>query len=156
MKRFVPILLIALFAAVMFLPGLRRGAVSHAEFDAAVARANTEGKHVFLAFIGSDWCDWCVKFEHEIYHSPVFQEFAASNLVVVVVDFPRFAEDGKSEAQRKQDSSLADRFRVHGFPTFFLLNPDGKAVAKTGYQRGGPEAYIDHIEQLIADAKKEI
>ena len=153
MKSFTPIILIALFAAVMFLPGLRRGGITHDGLNAALARADTEDKHVFLAFIGSDWCDWCIKFEREIYRSPVFQGYASSNLVTVMVDFPRGDRGAKTADQRKQDSRLADQFRVRGFPTFFLISAEGETLAKTGYHCGGPEAYIAHIDQLITGAK---
>jgi hypothetical protein len=30
-----------------------------------------------------------------------------------------------------------------------VLSPEGELIEKTGYQRGGPEAYIAHIKEIL-------
>ncbi|MDH3981961.1 MAG: hypothetical protein OES84_03570, partial [Kiritimatiellaceae bacterium] len=75
MKRLAPYLGIALVVAVVLLPKLRGAHVRHTEFEAAMAQAEAENKCLFLAFTGSDWCDWCVKFESEIYTRPAFKQY---------------------------------------------------------------------------------
>jgi ABC-type lipoprotein release transport system permease subunit len=50
--------------------------------------------------------------------------------------------------------ALSKKFKVRGFPTVFILNPDGKTINKTGYQAGGPEAYVEYIKKAIAADKE--
>jgi thioredoxin-related protein len=125
---------------------------SHLEYDDAMAKAKAEGKCLFLAFTGSDWCDWCIRFDHEIYSQAAFKAFAASNLVTLVVDFPR-GTSGQSREQVARNEQLARRFGVQGFPTVFIICPEGNAIARTGYREGGPEVYIEHVRNLIAGSK---
>ncbi len=123
------------------------------DFEKAKAKAAAEGKYMLIDFSGSDWCGWCIKLDNEVFSKKAFREYAEENLVLVLADFPR--DDSKQSAElKKQNQGLADKFSVRGFPTVYILNPDGDAVAKTGYQAGGPEAYVEHVKQLIADAKK--
>ncbi|VGO21480.1 thioredoxin family protein [Pontiella sulfatireligans] len=121
-------------------------------FDQAVAQAKAEGKHILIDFSGSDWCGWCIKLDKEVFSKAAFQNYADGNLVLVLADFPS-DKSGQSAELIKQNEALASQFGVQGFPTVFVLSPEGKAVAKTGYQAGGPEAYVEHIQKLIADAK---
>jgi len=123
------------------------------DFEKASARAKAEGKHMLVDFSGSDWCGWCVKLDKEVFSKKAFREYAKENLVLVLADFPR--DDSKQSAElKKQNKGLAEKFGVRGFPTVYILDSDGKPVAKTGYQAGGPEAYVEHVKKLIADAKK--
>ena len=70
----------------------------------------------------------------------------------MLADFP--SDKSKlSEEVQKQNDQLAKDFAVRGFPTVFILSSEGKIVAKTGYQAGGPEEYVEHIKKLIAEAK---
>jgi hypothetical protein len=34
-----------------------------------------------------------------------------------------------------------------------VLSPEGELIEKTGYQRGGPEAYVAHIKEILAAGK---
>src|SRR5947209_2105501 len=55
----------------------------------AQAKAKAEHKLVMMDFTGTDWCPWCIKLNKEVFSTPEFSEFAAKNLVLVEVDFPR-------------------------------------------------------------------
>jgi protein disulfide-isomerase len=87
-----------------------------------------------------------------VFSKDEFKSYAKDNLVLLLVDWPQRAPNSK-EVQAKS-RPLMEKFNVEGFPTVFILDPEGKTVAKTGYQAGGPEAYVAHIKQLIAAAKK--
>ncbi len=123
------------------------------DFEKASAKAKAEGKYILIDFSGSDWCGWCVKLNKEVFSMNAFKAYAAENLVLVLADFPRNKSKQSAELQ-KQNKALAKKFRVEGFPTVYLLDPNGNPVAKTGYQAGGPKAYVEHIKKLIADTKK--
>ena len=122
------------------------------DFEKAKAKAKAESKHILMDFSGSDWCGWCIKLDKEVFSQKAFKKYADDNLVMVLVDFPS-DKSKQSETLQKQNEKLAKEFGVRAFPTVFILDSEGKTVAKTGYQSGGPEAYIAHIKKLIADAK---
>jgi thioredoxin-related protein len=122
------------------------------DFEKASAKAKTEGKHILLDFSGSDWCGWCIKLDDEVFSKEVFKAYAKDNLVLVLADFPN-DKSKQSTAVKKQNEELAKTYGVQGFPTVYILDSSAKPVAKTGYQAGGPEAYVEHVKKLIADSK---
>lgn len=123
------------------------------DFEKAKAKAKAENKHILVDFSGSDWCSWCIKLDQEVFSQPAFKDYAKENLVLMLVDFPN-DKSGQSKELRQQNKKLSEEYDVDGFPRVFILNPDGKAIAKTGYQMGGPEAYVAYIKQTIAESKK--
>ena len=123
------------------------------DFEKAKAKAKAENKHILIDFSGSDWCGWCVKLDKEVFSQPAFKAYAKDNLVLVLADFPQ-DKSGQSEALQKQNAKLSKEYGVRSFPMVFILNPEGKAVDKTGYQAGGPEPYVEYIKKVIAAAKK--
>lgn len=148
MKKWLMVL-----AAAMVCVGAFAAEGWETDFAKATAKAKAEGKHMLLDFSGSDWCGWCIKLDKEVFSQKAFKEYADKNLVTVLLDFPR-DKSKQSDALQKQNEELMKKFGIRGFPTVYILDPEGKTVAKTGYQDGGPEAYVEHIKKLIADAKK--
>jgi len=119
-------------------------------FNAALAKARTENKHVLVNFTGSDWCGWCIRLRSEVFITKTFANYATTNLVCVEIDFP--ASKQLSDPIIKQNAMLKQLFMVEGYPTIFILNPDGKPIARTGYIAGGAELYIKHLDDLIKAA----
>ncbi|HKL21007.1 MAG TPA: thioredoxin family protein, partial [Tichowtungia sp.] len=62
-------------------------------------------------------------------------------------DFPR--SKPQPEDIQKQNKALSQKYGVRGFPTVLLLNAGGEVLGRTGYQRGGPEAYVKHLKDLL-------
>ncbi|VGO13735.1 Disulfide bond reductase DsbH [Pontiella desulfatans] len=124
------------------------------DFEKAKELAKEQKRHILIDFSGSDWCGWCIKLDKEVFSKQAFKDYAKDNLVLVLADFPR-DKSKQSSALQKQNEELSKKFGVRGFPTVFILGPDGETVAKTGYQAGGPEAYVTHVKKLIADVKPE-
>jgi thioredoxin-related protein len=116
------------------------------DYDAAQAKGKSDNKLVLLNFTGSDWCGWCKRLNAEVFSKPEFQEYAAKNLVLVELDFPRYKQ--LTEAVRKQNEQLAGKFRIEGFPTVIVLNSEGKVVGELGYMAGGADAFIAALEQM--------
>jgi protein disulfide-isomerase len=116
------------------------------DYNAAQARGKTDNKLVLLNFTGSDWCGWCKRLNAEVFSKPEFQEYAAKNLVLVELDFPRFKQ--QSDVVRKQNEQLAGKYRIEGFPTIIVLNSAGKMVGELGYMQGGADAFIAALEQM--------
>lgn len=136
--------------------GVMSAAAAGWEDDLAkgTAAAQASGRFILVNFSGSDWCGWCKRLDREVFSQREFKNYAASNLVCVVVDFPRFHSQPRSHKERNE--SLARKYGVEGFPTVLLLSPAGEVAARTGYQPGGARAYVEHLQQLLAtyQAKK--
>lgn len=117
------------------------------DFELAKQRAKDEKKDILVDFTGSDWCTWCIKLKKEVFDQPAFQEYAKKHLIMVELDYPR--KKVLPEKEKKQNEELAKKYEVQGFPTVLLFNSNGRKVAQTGYQEGGPEKYIEHVKSLL-------
>jgi len=119
-------------------------------FETAQKEAEAFNQPILAFFTGSDWCGWCKKLRSEALDAKAFKTFAADNLILFEADFPR----GKklSEKVKKQNSALAAKYEVRGYPTVFLLDAEGKQLGRTGYMQGGSEAYVKHLKELLEKA----
>jgi protein disulfide-isomerase len=122
------------------------------DFDKAKSVAKEDSKYILMDFSGSDWCGWCIKLDKEVFQKQAFKDYADENLVLMMVDFPK-DKSKQSEEVIKQNEKLSKEFGVRGFPTVYVLAPDGSVIGKTGYVKGGAEAYVDHIKSIIAESK---
>ena len=154
--------LTALTAAVLLtgFPGSARAEETKAadspawldNYDKALAQAKTENKAVLLDFTGSDWCGWCVKMVKETLSQKEFTDYAAKNLVLVEVDFPN--KKVLTDETKKQNADLKTKFEAKGFPTFVLVDKDGKELGRQrGYLAGGPAAFIAKLDGFKSGAK---
>jgi thioredoxin-related protein len=112
----------------------------------AMATAAKEGKDLLINFTGSDWCGWCVKLDKEVFSQEAFTSEAPKHFVMLKLDFPRRRQ--MPAETKKQNAEWRDRMGVRGYPTIMLADAKGKPYAKTGYQRGGAEAYVKHLAEL--------
>lgn len=119
------------------------------DFEAAQAKAKAEGKPMLVDFTGSDWCGWCIKLDKEVFSKAAFKEYASENLILVEIDFPR----GKKQSAelKAQNEALAEKYGIRGFPTILLMDSTGEVIEKTGYRRGGPEKYVEHLKGILGD-----
>jgi protein disulfide-isomerase len=122
------------------------------DYKKAQQTAKAENKLLLINFTGSDWCGYCILFDRNILSKKEFKDFAAKNLVLVEVDFPRpggVTSKEQSPAVKAQNERLGSEYQVQGFPTVVVLNGDGRKVWRyDGYFDGGPEAFIAQLEKL--------
>jgi thiol:disulfide interchange protein len=121
------------------------------DFEAAKAAAAKRGVPILIDFSGSDWCGWCIRLDKEVFKQDAFRDFASESVVLFLADFPRRSK--LPAEQRKQNEQLMRKYGVRGFPTVLLVDKTGKELARTGYRRGGPEAYVEHLRELIGGNK---
>jgi thioredoxin-related protein len=117
------------------------------DYKVAMKKAADEKKDMLLDFSGSDWCKWCIQLDKEVFSQKEFIEAASKDFVFVMLDYPQ----DKSKMTPKllaQNEQLQKKFRVQGFPTVLLTDVAGKPYAQTGYQAGGPKAYLAHLAEL--------
>ena len=117
------------------------------DFKEAQQLAEKEKKVMLVDFSGSDWCGWCIKLDKEVFSQKSFQDYAAENLVLVMIDFPKRKQ--QTPAQKTANNELAEKYKVNGFPTVLLLKPDGSIIVRTGYRRGGAEAYVKYLKKQL-------
>ena len=118
------------------------------DYEAARKRASAEGKNLLIDFTGSDWCVWCVKLRKEVFEQPGF-EAAGDKFVLLELDYPK-DKSRVTEAVALQNAALLKKYPIKAYPTILLCDAAGKPFAATGYQAGGPEKYLPHLDSLLA------
>jgi len=117
------------------------------DYEKALEKAKTENKSVLLDFTGSDWCGWCIKMSKEVLQTPAFKDYAAKNLVLVEVDFPQ--SKFQTKKVKDQNEGLKTQFKTDGYPTFVVVDKDGKELGRqVGYLEGGPTAFIAKLDSF--------
>ncbi|MDA7933572.1 thioredoxin family protein [Akkermansiaceae bacterium] len=122
------------------------------DFEAAKKKAASENKDLFIDFTGSDWCGWCIKLNEEVFQHEPFKKGVADSFILVELDYPR----DKSKLSKEtiaQNEKLREEYQIQGYPTILLTDAEGRPYAKTGYQKGGPESYVKHLEELTENKK---
>lgn len=120
----------------------------------AVDKSISEKKPMLLFFTGSDWCGWCKKLQAEVFERPEFAEWAAKNVILVELDFPR--RTPLSPELQQQNNELQQMFAVRGYPTIWLVTPSKEdnnvnfaKLGSTGYVAGGPASWIASANQIL-------
>ncbi|HBP20208.1 MAG TPA: hypothetical protein DEA08_20765 [Planctomycetes bacterium] len=143
------------FAASLLLcsPALAGGEGWLHNLEEAKKKAKAENKDILIDFTGSDWCGWCIRLKKEVWDTEAWKAEGPKRYVLVELDYPR--KTPQSEETKKYNDAIQREFGVRGFPTIALLDSEGQPYGMTGYQKGGPEAYLKHLEEL-AGRKGEI
>ena len=118
-------------------------------YDAAMSRAKKRGKPLFALFTGSDWCIWCKRLEQEVFSQPEFLAVATNAYELAVVDFPQ-DKSRQAPSERSRNKTLAEKFKVNGFPTVLLIDANGQEMYRAGYERGGAKAWIESFQKGAA------
>ena len=119
-----------------------------ADYDEAVQLAKKQGKHLFVDFTGSDWCGWCIRLHDEVFDHDEFLTPMNKDYILVSLDFPNSEEIKAKVPNPQRNAALAQMHAVAGYPTVLLMTPDGLVYGRTGYQEGGPDAYVKHVTEL--------
>ena len=123
------------------------------DFAGSAKLAAESKKDLLLDFTGSDWCGWCIKLNNEVFKHEPFKIGVKDSFVLVELDFPK-DKSKLSEATQAQNKELGKKYAVQGYPTILLCDAEGRPYAATGYQKGGPEKYIEHLNELRAGKAK--
>ena len=152
LRRFALVSVAALVVGLFAVAGVARAEdkLWQTDFAAAKAKAKAENKLLLVDFTGSDWCGWCMKLVAEVFSKDAFKTEAPKKFVLVELDYPSPAKKKKQSAElKKQNEDLAKQYKIQGYPTILLMDAEGKVVAKTGYQPGGPEKYVKHLVKFV-------
>jgi thioredoxin-related protein len=163
--------LVAVFLCAAFFPG---GLVRADEpvkvkqtkwinlYDAAIIQARKQDKTILAYFSGSDWCPFCQKLEKDVLNTPMFQEWAAQNVILLQIDYPR---DKKLIGNIKsQNERMKQKFSIIKTPTFVFMDSSGLPYARAGFDeaklrdeepKGEPKAWIKYLTETITNKPKD-
>jgi thioredoxin-related protein len=114
------------------------------DFETARARSKAENRLLLMNFTGSDWCPPCMLMRKRVFAQPAFAKYAAQQLVLLEVDFPR--RKAFAPQQLAANESLAQQFGIESFPTLVVMTPEGKIVGRIRSVPDGPAALIAALE----------
>lgn len=117
------------------------------DYAGAKKQAAESKKDLLIDFTGSDWCGWCIKLNDEVFKKDAFKEGVKDTFVLVELDFPK-DESKLTEAVKAQNKELGEKYAVQGYPSIVLTDAEGRPYASTGYEEGGPEKYVEHLNEL--------
>lgn len=96
---------------------------STATFQQALDQAGAAGRPLLIK-VGAEWCTVCKSFDQATAGPTALTGAIAQNALLYRVD----GEKGDGKA-------LAERYRVHGYPTFLLVNAEGRTIDRwMGYK----------------------
>lgn len=136
--------------ALFFCTGLVAAETEKSEWltdlPAAQKLAKEENKRILLLFTGSDWCVNCLKWDKEVFHTAEFRDYARTNFVLTMIDFPDRKKLPKK--QERANDVLKDKFKVTEYPLACVLDSKGKELGRFQYSEGGLEAFKKKAEAL--------
>jgi len=116
-------------------------------YDDALAAAVAQERPLLLIFTGSDWSKQSITFEREILSHPVYQKWAASNVVSTTIDLPRV---GITDEERRERRALAAKFAVEAYPMAVFVDKDGNRLGALTHDPDGPNSWVQRANALLA------
>ena len=111
------------------------------DIDAVMALAKEKEVPVLLLFTGSDWCSWCKMLDANLLSEEDWQAFAARNLALGYLDFPK-DEEKVPEKYRERNEELSKKYNVEGYPTMVVLDWEGNEVFR-------PDTDVDEVGKFL-------
>ncbi len=101
------------------------------DLKAAIVEAKSKDKHI-LAFVGGNWCSWCMLLDKYIKENATVKEYIKTNYVMLKINH---SKENKNWDVLQQ-LEFPNRF---GFPVLVVLNEDGKRIhtQNSGYLEEG-------------------
>jgi thiol:disulfide interchange protein len=121
------------------------------DLDKALAEAKAAKKSVLVEFTGSDWCPPCIAMRKNVFSKKEFVQAASKNFILVELDFPKA---DKSLADKNKP--LAEKYKIEGFPTVILLDPEGKEFDRffaSEYPK--TEDFLKHLDESLEKKGKD-
>ncbi len=117
------------------------------DWEQAKKLSKATGRPILADFTGSDWCGWCIKLKKEVFSQPEFKKWSAKKVILLELDFPR--NKTLPDALKKQNAMLQQKYQIRGYPTILFLDANEKVLARSGYLKGGAEAWIKDAETKL-------
>jgi thiol:disulfide interchange protein len=121
------------------------------DLDKALAEAKAAKKSVLVEFTGSDWCPPCIAMRKNVFSKKEFVQAASKNFILVELDFPK-----ADKALADKNKPLAEKYKIEGFPTVILLDPEGKEFDRffaSEYPK--TEDFLKHLDESLEKKGKD-
>ncbi len=120
------------------------------DFDAAVELAAKKKLPMMLNFTGSDWCGWCKLMDKGVFAQDEWKKYATKNVLLVTLDFPK-DKNIVPEKYVSRNNELKEQFGVRGYPTYVVLDSDGKSkIGQLGAGRDKtPASFIEEFKGVV-------
>lgn len=115
------------------------------DYNAALAEARQLNKKVLILFTGTQWCPACLRLEKTILSRPEFTKGVEGKFIFLKAEFPDYREEA---IQASPYASLLRQYDVSVFPTFVVVDSEGKKIKTVDYQTGGIHVYLEAFNGL--------
>ncbi|SRR3989339_449496 len=106
------------------------------DWQKAVDEAKKRNKYLFLDAY-TDWCGWCKTMDKETFADKNVAEFMNANFIPL-----------KMEMESGYGINLSMKYRISGFPTFLVFNPEGQYVYQiVGFKKPGP--FLEELKKSL-------
>lgn len=118
------------------------------DLEEGFKEASGSDRTVLLVFSGYDWCAPCIRLKSQVFNSKVFLDYAARNLVLVNIDFPRKKKNKPGPAQEEKNRKVAGRYNPEGaFPRVLLFSNDGEEHLVVDHESLEPDIFLQEIKR---------
>ncbi len=120
------------------------------DLDSAKQQASEQELPILMVFAGSDWCRPCMQFKEQVLLDESFQAYAQKEWVILYLDFPARKKNFLSDAQKKHNEALAERFNPQGaFPHIVLINLQEEVLARPTYHQQTAAGFIQELLEAV-------
>lgn len=103
-------------------------------FDEATVRSANEGK-LILAEVSAVWCSSCRRLDNEVFADPEVKRAIDKRFIFSRIEYE--SEEGER---------FIEKYHVTGFPTLFLIRPDG-TIAKRLQVTFSPKEFLAQLDR---------
>ena len=129
-------ILLAVIATIISLGASAQTNFRELTFQQACDAAKAENKLVFIDF-KTVWCGPCKAMARDVFPTTSVGNFMNERFVSIMVD-----------AEKGEGKDMAKTYKVTAYPTFVIVNPDKKEVARTvGMKDAG--AFVAELERIL-------
>lgn len=113
------------------------------DIDAAIQRAEENGKHVFIQ-VGGNWCPWCIRFHKFVHEDAKLDSLIKADYEVVLVNFSK-------ENENRDVLSTLDFPQRFGYPVFVILDGNGNRIhtQDSGFLEEGKGYSHEKVERML-------
>ena len=107
---------------------------SDLSFEEALKKAGEEGKRVFMDCY-TTWCGPCRVMNMQVFPQKIVGDYFNEHFISLKMDM-----------EKGEGKMLLEKYQVEGFPTMFVLEPDGSVVCKMVGSRGA-QKLLDEVKK---------